>query len=199
MTGPLKRKTRHSELSQIKTHLLGEKLSLGYAAHNNFGTAVHSRWFMKKNAKCKLTEDESRMLECMVAVWENNKLIQKLLAGCVCEKRLSTVLNGVKVGYTPDARHKNYTVDGKTTVCSSFEQFLTAAIKYGYFRQGVQYTLPHKQKQHIIIGVQKVIGTPKIYIIDVFQYKEHVNYCMQELALLLYIYKNYGSYKLKKS
>lgn len=199
MTGPLKRMTRHSELSLIKSHLLGEQISLGYKAHNNFGSAVHSRWFLKKKSKHKLTEDETKMLESMVAVWENHKIIQRLLAGCVCEKRLSTVLNGVRVGYTPDARHKTWTVDGKTTACTSFEQFLTSAIKYGYFRQGVQYTLPHKQKQHIIIGVEKKIGTPKVYIIDVFQYKEHVKYCQQELQFLLYIYKHYGTYKLKKS
>lgn len=114
------------------------------------------------------------------------------------EKRKHAVLNKVRIGYTPDARGLKVCVDPKTTILSNKEDFVKAAFKYGYYRQGVAYCLALGLKEYWIIGIQKVFPH-KVYLIPIFEDKLAISYCEQELEFLLYFYKNYGNPNWKKA
>lgn len=129
----------------------------------------------------------------MVVSLNRNLVVKKLMAHCqIRERRRHTVLNGVKVGYTPDAHGPKICVDPKTTVLADLQSFAIAALGYGYYRQGVQYSLALGVKEYWIIGIQK-FAPFKVFLIPIFEDKATIKYCEQELEFLLYFYKHYGN------
>jgi hypothetical protein len=195
-TGPSRKKTRHSDLSVVKSFLLGKPPIGGYQAHNNFGLVVHEEFLLKKKSKRKLTEVERDNANGMLKALFAHPVVKKLMVDLICEKRRYATLNGVPIGYTPDGLHKRgkWIIDLKTTVCSNEFIFWKKAVEYGYVRQGITYCTATGVKEYYIIGIQKVYPF-KVFIHRLKDYPEQVKYAEQELKFLLYFYKNYGSFK----
>lgn len=201
ISGPsLVKPTRHSDLSLIKSWLLGETISFGYKAHNNFGSAAHHLFLLGRWGKFKLSKDEKDRITKMIASLNNNPVVRKIMSLCpVREKRRGATLNQTKIKLTPDARGNATMMDLKTTICSTLESFVESAFAYGYFRQGKTYCLAVGTKEYWIVGIQK--ESPfKIYLVLITgpEYKDEMRYVEQELAFLLYFYKNYGNPNYKR-
>lgn len=195
-TGPLKRMTRHSELSVLKSKLLGEEVSTGYKAHNNFGSALHHEFMIRTKHAFKLTDEEKMLVRAMIAALWANVIVKKLMERVICEKRLKFILEGVKMGGTPDIKqpHTLTISDLKTTVCATLKAFVAAAFKYGYYRQAVTYLRATGYKHYYIIGIQKAAPF-NVYIVLVTTDRDRFSYAESELEFLLYFYKNYGTIK----
>lgn len=197
VSGPLRVNTRHSDLSTIKTWLLGDAISFGYKAYNNFGSAVHHLWLLKRKGNWKLTELETRQRDQMITALDGSVIATKLLSECTDrERRRGCKLNGVAIKFTPDANGKTKIIDLKTTACRSLKDFVAKAFEYGYFRQGKTYLLATGLKEFYIIGIQKAYPFD-VYIIWLQspEYRDRMNYVEQELDFLLYFYQNYGNPK----
>lgn len=194
VSGPLRVNTRHSDLSTIKSWLLGESISFGFKSFQNFGSAVHYTWLLKKLGAFKLSPAEQAQRAQMIAALERNVIATKLLAECTDrERRRGCKLNGVAIKFTPDANSKTKVIDLKTTACRSLKDFVQKAFEYGYFRQGKTYLLATGCKEFYIIGIQKQ------YPFDVYilwlqspEFCNWMDYVEQELDFLLYFYQNYG-------
>lgn len=207
-TGPsLRRETRHSNLSVLKAFILGESLvvtKLKKSAYN-LGTAVHEKYLKGKNRR-KLTPEDRKHYKGMLAALERSPIARRLFAGTIKEKRIRSVINGVRIGGTPDARKpigkdKNvcaYVNDLKTTACTTFAAFLITSFKYGYFRQGVTYMIFTKAREYFLVGVSK-IPPYRVFIFRLQDYPDLLRYAEQELKFLLYFYKRYGNPKRKKA
>lgn len=182
---------------------MGVVLSFGYKAHNNFGRAAHERFLLRRPGRYKLTREEKKHLAAMMKALEGHAVVRKIMSCCpIREKRKRVVLNGVKVGYTPDAHGSVIMADLKTTVCRTFKDFIQAAFEYGYFRQGKQYGMAVGTREYWIIGIRK--NPPyKVFLIPTHdkEYKLAMNYVERELEFLLYFFQNYGNpnYKWKKA
>lgn len=204
ISGPSSKQTRHSDLSVIKTWLIGDTLSFGYKAHNNFGSATHHRWLLKKFGRYTLAPEELQNMKAMVAALEKHPIATKLLASCTCvEKRFSTKLDGVPIGFTPDAwdrAKKKLMLDLKTTVCRTLADFVQKAFEYGYFRQGRTYMVATGVKTYYLVGIQKA-PPYNVYIVWLQspEFIDWMDYVNEELKFLLYFYQNYGSPSYKKT
>lgn len=199
ISGPLPLKpTRHSDLSIYKSWLCGIAISFGYKAHNNFGRAVHELFLLGRPGKYKLTIEEVKHRKGMVQSLNSHPVVRKLMTLCpIREKRRPSILNGVKIKFTPDAHGRKVMIDLKTTVCSSLNEFKKKAFEYGYFRQGRTYGTALHISEYWIIGIQK---TPpyKVFLILLTEHKEDVHYVDRELQFLLYFYKYYGKPNFKR-
>src|SRR5687767_3396565 len=163
--GPSSRCTRHSDLGTLKSWLCGERVSFGYKAHNNFGSAVHMHFLLRKPGKFKLSIDEIHHKGGMIQSLNRDPIVRRLMAVCPTrEKRKPCTLNGVRMKFTADAHGKRVAVDLKTTICGSKKDFVKSAIKYGYFRQGLTYMKGLSLKEYWIIGIQKVFPY-KVYLV----------------------------------
>lgn len=193
MTGPISTRTRHSSLSIVKKALLqGYCYKEGYRAYNNFGSATHSLFLVGKKGNWKLNIVEKRMRDGMIASLNAHPIIMKVLGQCpVREKRKLCSIMGIKLHYTADAHGKRIGFDLKTSATTSFEDFLKSAFKYGYFRQGVTYSIPLGLKEFWIAGVSKQ-RPHTVFPVLIQHYPEFLRYARQELHFLLYIFRNYG-------
>lgn len=195
-TGPLRSPTRHSDLSTLKSFILGEKISFGFKAYNNFGSAFHNLKSFGKIGKYKLTEDERKRVVAMASILNHNRLVRRLEEGVdTREKRRSATLSGVKIRFTPDADGK-LILDWKTTTCADQESFERSAFKYGYFRQGETYSRALGLKEYWIIGIQK-FPPYRVFPVPIFDkvFKSQMSYVAAELEFLLYFYSRYGKPK----
>lgn len=198
LTGPSCLETRHSALSVLKKVLLGGVPDTGYKAYNNFGSAVHSLFLVNKKGRWKLNPIEHRTREMMVKSLKSHPIVNRLLSQChTFEKRKKTKLNGVKLGFTPDGHGNVIGIDLKTTACTDLKDFEIKAFEYGYFRQGRTYSIPLKLKEFWIIGIGKKPPF-SVFIILTNNFKDWMHYAEKELEFLLYIYKNYGTFKKRK-
>lgn len=201
ISGPYASKpTRHSDLSLIKSWLLGIPISFGYKAHNNFGSATHHLFLLGRWGKFKLTAEEKKRILGMINSLNSNPAVRKIMALCpVREKRRGAILNQTKIKLTPDAHGQRIMMDLKTTICSNLEEFVDSAIEYGYFRQGKTYSLAVGTKEYWIVGIQKE-PPYRVFLVLINgpEYRETMRYVEQELAFLLYFYKNYGNPNYKK-
>lgn len=196
--GPSLRRTRHSDLSVLKEFLLGFRPSFGFKAHNNFGGAVHYEYYQGKPVGFKLTKEELYTKAQMLAALRRDPLAKRLFASHpIKEKRKFVTLNGVRIGFTPDAHGMTSVEDLKTTRCRTFADFIRSAIEYGYFRQRETY-IPalHVKgfpvKAYWIIGIQKQAPWT-VFHVHTNQYVEACAYAKNELEFLLYFYKHYGN------
>lgn len=200
VSGPLRANTRHSDLSTIKTWLIGDELRFGYSAAFNFGSAVHSSWLVKKKGNWKLSDVEQLARAAMLRSLDGNPIATKLLTECTDrERRRGCKLNGVAIKFTPDANGKKRMLDLKTTACRSLKDFIAKSFQYGYFRQGVTYLLATGCKEYYIIGIQK--SAPfQVFIVWLQdpRFRDWLEYANEELKFLLYFYQNYGSPKYRK-
>jgi len=198
ISGPLLSPTRHSDMGTTKTWLIGQTVSFGYKSHNNFGSATHLRFLLRKRGKFKLTKDEEKKIEGMMKELDAHPVVRKLMSLCPTrEKRRKKIrLNGVLVNLTPDANGLTIIIDLKTTACDSFDKFLASCIKYGYFRQGKTYSIALRAtglsiKEYWIIGIEKNLPH-KVFLVHINEYKEWMTYVERELEFLLYFYNGYG-------
>lgn len=198
-TGPLRKNTRHSHLTLIKTILCGGVVTFGYKSYNNFGSALHEVFLLGKT-KLKLSPGEEVMLSGMIAALRANPIVTQLMEDTIREKRKHTVVHGVKLSYTPDAKKKPHIKrksisDLKSTACTEFQDFVDKAFEYGYFRQGETYTIAENADDFYDIGITK--SKPhKVFILHL-QAKEHaarMRYVAHELKMLLYFYMHYGTF-----
>lgn len=201
-TGPSCKETRHSDLSVVKALLLGRSTihTKGRKTVNRFGRAAHYEWLIQKRCREKISADEREMLNAMLSALQRNKIAVWLRDGAICEVRKKCKINGVRLGYTPDAvkHHRKITgSDLKTTACGSREDFIASCIKYGYFRQDVTYTKAYPLNDYWIVGIQKTKTNPKVYLVYTNDFPEERNYADQELDWLLYIHQHYGTPKKK--
>lgn len=196
VTGPLRKTTRHSSLSVLKSNLLGQVVDFGFKAHNNFGSALHHEFLIRTKHKYKLANEEKILVQAMLAALWANAIVKQLMTKVICEKRLRFIMNGVKMAGTPDIKqpHTLTISDLKTTVCATLKAFILAAFKYGYYRQAVTYLRATGYKHYYIIGIQKAAPF-NVYIILVTADKDRFSYAENELEFLLYFYKNYGEIK----
>lgn len=198
ISGPSFSPTRHSDLSIYKNWLCGIPASFGYKAHNNFGSAVHESFLLKRLGKWKLTHEEKQHREGMIKSLDSHPVVRKVMSMCpIREKRRPAILNGVRIKFTPDAHGKKVMADLKTTICGSLKEFLEKCFEYGYIRQGRTYGIALKINEYWIIGIQKV-PPYKVFLVLLSEHKDFVKYCDQELAFLLYFYKYYGKPKFKR-
>lgn len=202
ISGPSLKPTRHSDLSLTKSWLCAVPITFGYKAHNNFGSAVHLQFLLNKVGKFKLTKEEIETIKKMLAALWANPVVRKLMSVCpVREKRRPARLNGTKIMFTPDATGRVVTLDLKTTVCRTLEEFIEAAFEYGYFRQGKTYSLALGTREYWIIGIQKQ-SPYKVFLVFLGdpKFRSAMDYVTRELEFLLYFYQNYGkpNYKRKK-
>lgn len=193
MTGPITKRTRHSSLSVVKTALLqGYCFAQGYKKYNNFGSAVHSLYLVGKLGKWKLNIVEKRNRAGMIASLQANPVAVRVMEQCpVRERRRVCRIMGVNMHYTPDAHGKRLGGDLKTSATTTKEDFLASAFKYGYFRQGITYSIPLGLKEFWILGVGKARPWP-VFPVLIQHYPEYLRYARQELHFLLYTFKNYG-------
>jgi len=158
MSGPLSKPTRHSDLSVVKSFLLGNRIvKEGFKAYNNFGSAVHSLFLVNKRGKWKLNSVEKRHLDGMIKSLNSHVVVKHIMDQChVREKRRGARLYSVPIRFTPDAHGKSIGADLKTTACEDLEDFTQKAFEYGYFRQGDTYSLAvGGLKEFWIIGIGK--------------------------------------------
>lgn len=201
-TGPLKVPTRHSHLSLVKVIIGGGKVSFGFKAYNNFGTYVHEKFLVRKSS-IKLKPDEKVIATKMLDSLERHPVVQELMKDTIREVRLTKILMGVKISYTPDAKkkkriHKKHRgMDLKTTVCVTKEDFVDKAFGYGYFRQGDQYSLSEEFDEFYIIAIMKKHPFG-VMIIRLQDYPDLMAYVRQELIFLLYFWKYYGTFTIIK-
>jgi len=196
MSGPSSKRTRHSELSQIKHFLLTGRLPQAHKkVHENFGTALHEKFLEDKTTKRKLTIVEQRTIERMIQALRKDVVVVWLMEDSIREKRLSFTIHGVPMGGTPDIKQPKpkRISDLKSTVCGSLQEFVEKAFTYGYFRQGVTYLKGTGYKEYYIIGIQKQapFSVFIVYLQDP-QFRSIMRYCEKELEFLLYIFKHYG-------
>jgi hypothetical protein len=203
VTGPIKKETRHSHLSLIKSMLLGNTISFGRKGYNEFGKAVHELFLQRKLQSPKksygLTAEEWVRVYGMVKALDTHPVVTRLVDGGTKEKLRPMTLFGVPMTYTPDDsnRKRKLVNDLKTTVCKSLEDFTISAFKYGYFRQGVTYSMGEKAKDYYIIGINKFPPyTIFLVHLQAKEFKRQMKYVEHELKWLLYFYKNYGTFKV---
>lgn len=194
-TGPIrkgKKNTSHSSLEVIKKAVCGQEQFKGGEGFLYFGNALHERCLVKDHSR-KVTPQEAAILEPMAEAFAKHVVVQALMKGAICEQKFYVNLNGVKVAVILDIKKlaEKLGADLKTTNCKSMVECIEKAILYGYFRQAVTYIKAALLKKFFFIFITKSV-VPQVFILDVSKFKDEMKYAEQELAWLLYMFKNYG-------
>ncbi len=195
-TGPLSLRINNSSLTVIKYFLFGYKPSFFDPRYQIFGREFHKRALEPKKKQKRLSPDEEKRMKQMVKALQANPVFKKYFEGSLKENLVDTnSIMGIPVQGTLDINHQGLKVgcDPKTTSCRSREEFIRAAIDYGYPRQDWIYCEIAKLNYFIFFGVQKF---PPYSIWPVSfhdkQFKEEYEYFKQEAIFLLYFFKHYG-------
>jgi len=195
-TGPLSLRVNNSTLTVIKYFLLGYAPIFFDPRYQFFGREFHKRSLEAHKKKKRMTAEEETKLFPMVRNLLANPIFKKYFAEAKKEHLIDTEsIMGIPVQGTLDVNNQKYKVgcDPKTTSCRTREEFIRAAIEYGYPRQDWMYCKMAKLKEFIFFGVQK---NPPYAIWPVSfhdkQFKEEYEYFHQEALFLLYFFKHYG-------
>ena len=194
--GPLilhkkKARTSHSGLSEVLRIILGLPAFNGDEAFLRVGLELHANELENKSV-AKLSPDERKMVDGMLAALARHKWYQRMKEDTKKEKELIRKINGVKVsGWIDILKKEEYVIDLKSTTCPTYDDFLQKAIGYGYFRQGIIYSLLAGVKDVYFVAIQK--QTPhKVFVLNINDYPLLIAEARQEVKFLLYYFNKYG-------
>jgi hypothetical protein len=193
VTGPLAKNTSASSLQVIKNDMLGKPRFKGDEIFLAFGNSLHQRFLVNKN-NYKVTIEDCAKIDKMLTKLNAHPVVKSLMQKAICENKLYSELNNVKIAYILDIlqQHKSVGADLKTTTCNSLAQCVEKSLEFGYFNQGLVYKKCARLKHFYFVFIQK--NEPhNIFILDVSKYPEHESYAERELEFLLYFYRNYGN------
>ncbi len=195
-SGPLSFRVNNSTLTLIKYFLFGYVPTTFDPRYQLFGREFHKRSLEPQKKKKALEKEEEQRIKIMVTNLAQNPVFKKYFANSKKEHLIDTEsIMGIPVQGTLDINHQGLKVgcDPKTTSCRSKEEFIRAAIEYGYPRQDWIYCQIAKLNYFIFFGVQKQ-KPHAIWPVSFHdpQFKEEYNYFKQEALFLLYFYKHYG-------
>jgi hypothetical protein len=193
---PVRKNSSHSGLGVILNELCGRPQFNGSESFLWFGNYVHELWLLGKvSAKLarKLTKEQKELAKLMVAALIAHPVCASLYKNSKREIKRKIRLNGVLMAFILDI-HKvkeRIGVDLKTTSARNMADFIKKAKELGYFRQAQTYMLAAKLKEFYFIGITKE-PQPQIFILNVADHKEEMEYALHELQWLLYMFKMYG-------
>lgn len=194
VTGPLAKNTSHSGLLDLRRQLLGlPKPPETKPEHQNFGNALHEQFLENGKKTFMVIPEEQKLIDAMIKALWAHPLVKNLMADSVREEKLYKEFQGVLLAYILDINCKKRKIgaDLKSTVCRTLAQFIEKAFEYGYINQGFTYKEIEKLKMFFFIGVSKE-KKPKVFILNLADHKEELEYAKNEVEFLLYFYSGYG-------
>lgn len=192
-----------SSLWDFKAKLEGQKLMKAKPETLRFGQLFHeaiyepssfvaSDEYIKAKVTAKPKNEDVKLInhvERMAEAAKKDLILNQFLKSkeIYFERPMWALINGAPIQIKMDCFNGKYIHDAKSTACTSYDQFISSCIEYGYFEQAALYKMVSGAKNMYLLGVGK--SEPhKTYPVDCSKFKAEMKAAEANILGLIDMY-----------